>query len=74
MRAVATASKPIHYRGYEVSRDHTVFGLCWVFAHEDYDPTPIYSDGDAADNRAGYARSLCDAFEQINEIEDRETI
>lgn len=68
------ASGAHYYRGYEISRDYTVAGPCWVFAHEDYDPTPIHPDGDAADNRAGYATSLSDAFEQIDEIEDREMI
>lgn len=57
-------SNPIWYRGYKIHYGSTVFAA-WVFAHDSYDGAP-----DAGDNRCGYADTVQECREQINEIED----
>jgi hypothetical protein len=68
-------SNPIMYRDYRIFRDDCAgtHPMGWAFAHDDYDPTPLYADDGPSDHRHGWARSLEAAKAEIDcQIEDWE--
>lgn len=71
-----TWDNPIWHRDYRIYRDDCAGTRRdgFAFTHDDYDPTPVYSDDGPSDHRHGWAQTLDEAKAEIDiQIEDAET-
>jgi hypothetical protein len=65
-------SNPITHRGWNIWADDCAgtHPMGYAFAHDDYDPTPMYADDGPSDHRHGWARTVEQAKAEIDEHED----
>lgn len=66
-----TYDNPIWYRNYRIYLDDCAgtHATGYGFVHDDYDPTPMFADDGPSDHRHGFARTVQEARDEIDELE-----